>query len=163
MELNKLIEQANAQDLPNIGSVAPGLVRGGQPTSAGLEALKESGIHTVINLREEQTSIKTEKEISEKLELNYISIPIRPFETPNDASLEKFLSLSTDEKIQPCFVHCLHGMDRTGLMIALFRLKVSDWSYEKAVKEMLEHGFHKEFKNLSEPLKQYAKALGKLS
>ena len=162
VDLSKLTDKANARELPNLSTVTEKLIRGGQPTESGLAILKESGIHTIINLREEDSSIKQERELSQKLDLNYVSIPIRPFETPNNASLEKFLTLSTQKENLPCFVHCLHGMDRTGLMIGLYRLKVSDWSYEKAVKEMLSHGFHKEFKNLSEPLNQYARALGKL-
>lgn len=162
MDLNKLIDEANRSDLPNLSKVSDTIVRGGQPTEAGLQSLKESGIHTIINLREETSSIKYEKEVVESLALSYVSIPLRPFEIPNNASLERFLNLSTQEENLPCFVHCLHGMDRTGLMIGLYRLKVSDWTYDKTVNEMLNHGFHKEFKNLSEPLNQYARELGKL-
>ena len=118
MDLSKLTDKANARELPNLSTVTEKLIRGGQPTESGLAILKESGIHTIINLREEDSSIKQERELSQKLDLNYVSIPIRPFETPNNASLEKFLTLSTQKENLPCFVHCLHGMDRTGLMIA---------------------------------------------
>jgi hypothetical protein len=40
------------------------------------------------------------------------------------------------------YVHCLHGEDRTGLVIGLERVFVEGWSPESAWKEMLAFGFH---------------------
>ena len=164
MELRELknIEIVNSEDLPNLQTVDARVVRGGQPTENGLVILKEHGIKTVVNLREEMSAIAFEESLSKQIGLDFISIPLRPFEIPDDKALELFLEVSQNKDKQPIFVHCLHGMDRTGLMMALYRMKVSDWSYEEAINEMLEFGFHVAFTNLSNPLKKYARALGKL-
>src|SRR2546430_2746714 len=41
------------------------------------------------------------------------------------------------------FVHCEHGQDRTGLVVACYRVQAEGWSKAKAEKEMFDHGFHK--------------------
>ena len=48
------------------------------------------------------------------------------------------------------FVHCEHGQDRTGLIVALYRVKVNGWDKPKSEKEMLALGFHKELHGLWE-------------
>jgi hypothetical protein len=40
------------------------------------------------------------------------------------------------------YVHCVHGHDRTGLIIALYRLACG-WTVDAAEKEMLDMGFHR--------------------
>jgi len=48
------------------------------------------------------------------------------------------------------YVHCLHGQDRTGLVVACYRVMVQHWTKADAEKEMLAHGFHKELHGLWE-------------
>lgn len=38
-------------------------------------------------------------------------------------------------------MHCKHGSDRTGLMSAMYRVVVENWSKEDALKEMTQGGF----------------------
>ncbi len=40
----------------------------------------------------------------------------------------------------PIYVHCEHGKDRTGLVIALYRMRADGWSQEQAAAEMKEMG-----------------------
>ena len=47
-----------------------------------------------------------------------------------------------DERNHPIFLHCLHGKDRTGLMVAIFRMARQGWSFDKAYTEMKLCGFH---------------------
>jgi protein tyrosine/serine phosphatase len=44
----------------------------------------------------------------------------------------------------PAFIHCQHGADRTGTMVAVYRVRVQGWTKEDAIKEMMEekYGFH---------------------
>ena len=46
--------------------------------------------------------------------------------------------ISAAEK--PVFVHCLHGEDRTGLVIGAYRMLVERWSFDRAYAEMIAHG-----------------------
>lgn len=43
------------------------------------------------------------------------------------------------------YVHCEHGVDRTGMVIAAYRILVQEWPVEQAIKEMLDNGFHRAY------------------
>lgn len=149
------------ESLPNFHQLGPELWRGGQPSERGFQELKKQGIRTVVCLREEPALILQEQAQLSKLNLDFVSIPLRPFSIPEDTAVERFLELSKTANHHPIFVHCLHGMDRTGLMCALYRMHVHDWTYENAYDEMIEHGFHEAFRNLSDVALRYACAWNK--
>ncbi len=48
------------------------------------------------------------------------------------------------------FVHCEHGQDRTGLIVAIHRVQADGWTKADAEGEMLAHGFHKQLHGLWE-------------
>lgn len=41
------------------------------------------------------------------------------------------------------YLHCTHGVDRTGMVIAAYRILYDHWNYNQAKQEMYELGFHK--------------------
>jgi protein tyrosine/serine phosphatase len=54
--------------------------------------------------------------------------------------IDEVLDLMDDPKAQPVFVHCEHGVDRTGLVVALYRVKYQNWDIEAAHREMVAMG-----------------------
>jgi tyrosine-protein phosphatase SIW14 len=46
---------------------------------------------------------------------------------------------------QPVYVHCKQGVDRTGMVVAYYRIENKDWEKSKAVEEMNLMGFHKRY------------------
>jgi protein tyrosine/serine phosphatase len=60
---------------------------------------------------------------------------------PEDEDVIRWLQVVTDKSKQPIFVHCQHGADRTGTMVAIYRIIVEGWSKEEAIKELTEGGF----------------------
>jgi hypothetical protein len=60
------------------------------------------------------------------------------------------LKILTDPAMRPIAVHCQHGADRTGALVALYRMVVQGWSKEDALAEMDGGGFHHSswFRNL---------------
>lgn len=118
----------------NVHVVTPSLVRGGQPNAAALKSLKETyGIQTVVNLN---GSTATSEAISAgALDLNYVPIPSDPFNPQRDQLLT-FLTLATDPRSGPVYVHCQHGMDRTGVAVAVYRMIVQDWTRQSALDEL---------------------------
>jgi protein tyrosine/serine phosphatase len=55
----------------------------------------------------------------------------------------------------PVLVHCHHGADRTGCIVAVYRMIVNDWTREAAIEEFRNggYGYHdKMFPNLLELL-----------
>jgi protein tyrosine/serine phosphatase len=135
--------------------VAPGILRGGQPSDEGYACLKKLGVRTIINLRDERLFVRSEELAVLSLGMNYINVSLSPFIEPTPEQIERCLSVMTDENQLPVFVHCLHGMDRTGTIIAAYRVAVESWSLPRAYVEMLSRGFHPEFSNLTRALEAF--------
>ncbi len=136
---------------PNLHKVSDGLYRGAQPEEEGFAELEGLGIKTVVCLRRWHDD---EDEI-EGTKLGYVAIPMNTWE-PSKENVLKFLKVATDAEKQPVFVHCQHGADRTGTMIAIYRIVVEDWSKEEAMEEMREgdFGYHEVWKMLPEFIRE---------
>ena len=143
--------------LPNFHQISESLYRGGQPSRQGFKRLKELGVRTIVNLRDEYYDVKQEEALVKPLDLNYVSIPLSPFDGPSAADIERFLQELAEEPQQPHFVHCLHGMDRTGAMISIHRLHAHGWPLDQAYNEALQHGFHPHFHLLKKAVHDFAK------
>lgn len=146
----KLIPPAN--DLPglaNYARVSESLYRGAQPAQQGFKTLKKMGIKTIVNLR----CMHSDKELLQGTGLQYVEIPMTTFHI-SDKHTAQFLKIILDPTNQPVFVHCEHGSDRTGTMIAVYRMVVQKWDRDQAIKEMQNFGFHFWWHNLVIYLKQ---------
>lgn len=133
--------------LPNLHKVADDLYRGAQPTERGFLELKAMGVRTVINLRHLHTA--DDRTFAAKAGLELVEIPMNTWDVGEDDAI-RFLRVVTDKPRGPFFVHCQHGADRTGSMVAAYRVAVCDWSKEKAAAEMNNggFGFHTVWQNL---------------
>jgi len=58
-----------------------------------------------------------------------------------DRKVLEFLKIVTNPQRQPVFVHCRRGADRTGVMIAVYRVVRQGWSRDAAVEEMTKGGY----------------------
>jgi tyrosine-protein phosphatase SIW14 len=125
------------EGVPNAGQVTANLYRGGQPTTTGFEALANMGINIVVDQR---GSREGESERVAKLGMRYISIPWHcPF--PRDETFARFLLLLRQNPGKKVFVHCRLGDDRTGMMVAAYRMAEQNWTAAEAKKEMEAFGF----------------------
>ncbi len=107
------------------------LYRGAQPDARGFRDLEEKlGIRTVINLRNGHS----DKEMLEGTSLRYKNIGMAPWDADDEEVIE-FLKVVTDTSKGPFFVHCEHGVDRTGFMCAIYRIVVHGWGKERAIAE----------------------------
>jgi protein tyrosine/serine phosphatase len=61
---------------------------------------------------------------------------------PEDEDVVKFLRIATTPALQPVLVHCQHGSDRTGTMVAIYRIVVEGWTKAEATDEMINGGFN---------------------
>jgi tyrosine-protein phosphatase SIW14 len=143
------------QGVDNLAKVTPNLYRGAQPDAEGFQALKNLGIKTVVNLR----SYHGEKKEVESLGLRSVEIEVQAdilgSTPPTEEDIRLFFQTVLDSKQQPVFVHCAHGKDRTGTMMALYRMEVDGWSADEAVAEMRYFGFHEIYEDLMTFVKQY--------
>jgi len=124
----------------NFGEVNSHLYRGGQPKGTGYANLKKMGIDVVIDLR--LSGKDTEKKNVNKAGMQYVAIPWHCM-FPKDKHVAKFFSVLEENKGKRIFVHCRYGDDRTGMMIAAYRMAVEGWTPEEARKEMEKFGFHR--------------------
>lgn len=134
--------------LPNFAQVSPNLYRGGQPTRAGFAALREMGVRTVVNLRDESDA---DRELTEGLGLNYVHLPSSAW-TIGERRAEAFLRIVNDRANQPVFVHCRRGADRTGFAVAAYRMAAQGWTAAEAKAELPRFHFHAIFFNIPHAL-----------
>lgn len=131
--------------IPHFSKVNDAIYRGGRPKPAGLSYLRSLHVRTVINLQggdlnnpryrsfmkwwepgELADAIAAEMMLSESLGLRFLSKPldaIDPVSDEDDARIDEILAVMGNPAAQPVFVHCEHGVDRTGLIIALYKVK----------------------------------------
>ncbi len=120
--------------LKNVARVAPGILRGAEPSDKGLSTLKTMGIRTVINLRHYHGS--REEKTCRRIGLGYERIALASSDAPSDENVRRFLAIVTDPDRQPVYFHCWRGKDRTGAMCAVYRIAVEGWPLEEALAEM---------------------------
>lgn len=146
-------------DLPNFGQVAENLYRGGQPTSNGFAELKTMGVGVIINFRQEPSETTLEKREVESLGMIYIAMPWNAHDKLSNANVERFLEAIRDHPETKVFVHCKRGADRTGMMVAAYRIAMQHEKVADALSEMYQ--FH--FAGFWHPqLARYVKALPEL-
>jgi protein tyrosine phosphatase (PTP) superfamily phosphohydrolase (DUF442 family) len=138
--------------LPNFYSVTPNLYRGAQPTAEGMRALEAMGVKTVLSLR----AFNDDDSLLPQTRLAHPRIRFKTWH-PEDEDVVRFLRIVTDPNNAPVFVHCRYGSDRTGTMIAIYRIAVQNWDREEAIREMVEGGYG--FYPMWENLKTYLRRL----
>ncbi len=154
---------ANAAPVENFHKVTDGIYRGARPVDQlEIAKLAKMGIKTVINLQggdlnspwigdlipyfedgETKAEINQEGRIVNAYGMNYYSMPLNSLGTVSKREairIEQVLEIMNDPEQQPVFVHCAHGADRTGMVIALYRVKYQNWSTRRAHNEMQNKG-----------------------
>jgi tyrosine-protein phosphatase SIW14 len=138
----------------NFGEVTPNLYRGGLANNAGLEAIAKLGVKVIVD-----THAHYDKEAKEarSLGMEYVAIPWHcPW--PKDEVFAKFLKLLRENKGKKVFVHCRLGDDRTGMMIAAYRMAEEGWTAEEAMTEMKSFGFSRSHHIICPSLAGYEKS-----
>jgi tyrosine-protein phosphatase SIW14 len=144
------------QGLPNFGRVTDNLYRGGQPTSDGFSTLHGMGVGIVVDFREKPADMATEKRQVESLGMKSVDIPWSANHEPSSDQIVEFLDLVRTNPDTKIYVHCRRGADRTGAMIAAYRIAIEHKSVTDAVAEM--HRYHYDWLFRSQ-LKRYIESL----
>jgi len=126
------------QAVPNLAIVAPGIYRGGQPTAEGWQAIMALGVTNVVKLNAESEGSDAE---AERLGAVVHRLPISGWEQMCAGVPQSRLEAACELLTPGTYVHCLHGQDRTGLVVASYRVR-SGWSHREAEAEMIRLGFH---------------------
>ena len=113
----------------NYNVVSDDLSRSGQPDRKEMKQLEKMGVKTILNLR---------YRINNKWELKKTGLKeVRLKLKAQDLSFEDMVNALTmiRDAEKPVLVHCLHGSDRTGCVVACYRMVFQGWSREKAIEE----------------------------
>lgn len=124
--------------IPNFYHVDQKLYRSAQPKDSDFDTLYKMGIHRILNLRQYHND---QNQIGD--------LPIEEYRVPMSVFLPKYDDLvkavryiiQTDTAV---LVHCMQGSDRTGAIVAAYRITVQKWSKHRAIKEMTNgvYGYH---------------------
>lgn len=140
---------ASAQDansyteLPRFKQVSERLYRGAQPRDGGLSRLRELGIDTVINLRGASKQTRREEAEAQALGLNYFNIGLPNWGRPQDTRIRRILEILAAPQNGRVFVHCRTGVDRTGMIVAMYRMTQEGWNSSEALAEAERSGMHR--------------------
>jgi protein tyrosine/serine phosphatase len=125
--------------ISNFGQMDERFYRGARPKQKDFQALKDLGIHTVIDLTD---NTPQEKAYVEALGMTYVNIAIPDKKDPSDEQIAQFLKLVNDPATGKFYVHCAGGRHRTGVMGAVYRFNNYHWNFEQAYAEMENFDFY---------------------
>ena len=131
----------------NFYQVNSWLYRSEQPSDLLLPYLQQQKIDIVINLRtrnEDLTLLKHQN-------IQLIHIPINTWDIRQQQIVKVMQILQKAQAAhQRVLIHCYHGSDRTGTMVAMSRILLENWSSDDAINEMKHggYGFHPIWMNI---------------
>jgi protein tyrosine phosphatase (PTP) superfamily phosphohydrolase (DUF442 family) len=129
---------AAAQSLPNFAQVSAGLFRSGQPTQQGVASLPAKGIKTILKLNADSPA---EADWAASAGLAIVTQVMSNVSSPSYAEVDAALAVINDPARQPVLVHCHKGSDRTGTVVAAYRVVVQGMSVDQAVAEAKSFGY----------------------
>jgi len=130
------------QGIRNFGKVNEELYRGAQPDADAISNLKRLGIKSIVCLRTSGKDWKKETAAAQAQGIFCTNFPFSGIRSPKEAQVREVLA-TIKALPAPVFVHCQHGCDRTGTVIACYRIQFEKWSNEAALAEAERYGISK--------------------
>ena len=175
-----IIASTQAAPVPfikNFIEVNSNLYRGARPANiSALDQLAKLGIKSIVNLQggdlkseigfiiplaepgERASRIATEKMNTKALGMNFLNIPLNSLDRvtkSEDIAIDQALEFMNNPINQPVFIHCEHGKDRTGLLVALYEVKYLGFDPERAHDEWVASGHNRLSRLLTGVLDRY--------
>lgn len=133
-----------SEHLNNWHKVDSRVYRSEQPDSRAMAEIEAFGIKRILNLRE----FHNDNDEIRKTSLKSFRVPIKTSAINDDHIVQALRIISSSD--EPILVHCWHGADRTGTVIAMYRIIYQGWSREQAIDELVNGGYnyHTMFDNI---------------
>ncbi|HNV95199.1 MAG TPA: dual specificity protein phosphatase family protein [Bacteroidales bacterium] len=134
----------------NLYKVNDSIYRSEQPDSFDILTLKQLGIKSMLNLRNKHhDSVFIGKS---PLELYTVHMKAQHIKDKDVINALKIM----EKAPKPILIHCKHGSDRTGLIVAMYRIAYQNWTKDQALDELKNggYGFHKIFMNIPAYIKK---------
>jgi uncharacterized protein (TIGR01244 family) len=161
--------EITARGVPNFHQVNESIYRGGQPGGEGWSSLSKLGVKVVVDLRrEDESSASREAQAVQVAGMRYVNVPMNGVTAPTDEQVSKVLALLENASpASPVFVHCRRGADRTGTVIACYRMAHDQWRRDRALQEAdsygmsrIEIGMRRYIANFQPPVEAAAAEVG---
>ncbi len=130
----------SVQGIDNFYQVDEHVYRGAQPTTEGFKYLAKIGVKTILDLREDDERSSAEAQVVTSLGMQYVNVPMTGLTPPTETEITNILALLEDDTAGAVFVHCKFGADRTGAVIAAYRIDHDHWDNSRALKEAMSCG-----------------------
>lgn len=133
-----------SENLKNWYWVDGKVYRSEQPDAEAMAALEQFGIRRVLNLREFHEDRDEAKDTG--LELFHLPLNAGNIQTADMVKALKIIRAADT----PILIHCWHGSDRTGAVVAMYRIIEQGWSREAALDELVNggYGYHSIYGNI---------------
>ncbi len=112
------------------------LYRSGElPVETLRSEVRRYGIRTVIDFRQDLDKVEVERNALEGLGVRHVHIPSGQVPTPG--AVEAFLEILDRSGTKPVLIHCEHGVGRTGVFAAIYRMEYEGWPNARARREAM--------------------------
>jgi protein tyrosine/serine phosphatase len=120
------------------------LYRSEQPDEKGFKSLDSMGVKSILSLR----SKAVDEKMVGKLPLKLYNVKMSAELFSDEEIIEALKVISKSPK--PLLVHCVHGADRTGVVMAMYRIIYGGWGKKQAIEEMRkgDYNFHETYINI---------------
>jgi len=121
--------------IENFHQVDARVFRGAQPSEEGFQYLAKLGVKTVVDLRESDARSRKEEQQVTAAGMKYVNVPMTGLTPPTQAEIAMILGILENGNEGAVFVHCKRGADRTGAVIASYRVDHDGWDNARALSE----------------------------
>jgi|GEM_PF-2564057 len=168
---------AKSKGIDSYSEPVSGIFRGPRPINQNdYNLLEKLNLKNVVNLQgkdlynklypiikihepgENKKTILKEKEALQSVGIAFYHLPLSSLETmtdEDDKKIDDLLAFMNNEENRPLYVHCEHGKDRTGLIIALYKVKYLNMPIDLAYGEWVKEGHSKKSQIFTGKLDNY--------
>jgi protein tyrosine/serine phosphatase len=122
-------------ELANFYRLSDEVYRSRQPDVEDMVALQRMGVRSILNLRE----YHSDEDDAKGTQLKLYRVPVNAGKIDDSFVVSALRVIDGAEK--PILIHCWHGSDRTGVVVAMYRMIFQDWSREQAIDEFVNGGY----------------------
>ncbi|MBD0777921.1 dual specificity protein phosphatase family protein [Maribacter sp. ANRC-HE7] len=123
-------QKIDSRNFKNLYRLNDSLYRSEQPSKKGFKYLESLDVKTVLNLRRSDKNGRK----ADGTSLQLVNLPLKAGKLTEDQIILALKAIQGAEG--PVLVHCWHGSDRTGAIIAAYRIVFENWTKEKAIAEL---------------------------
>ncbi len=133
-----------SENLENWHKVDSLVYRSEQPDAQAMTEVEKFGIHRILNLRE----FHDDKDETKDTNLQIFHVPFNAAKIKDIDVINSLKIIKSSDK--PILVHCWHGSDRTGVIVAMYRIVEQGWTKEAAIDELKNggYGYHSIYGNI---------------